>query len=240
MEEFPRRLLREALEIAITKTLKLTDSNTHVFRTTIDATSAAGQVLKQIGFLAARSVLVLNIDVDELLEFDLESSSPYVNMRMVPMRKAVTMLSNAELANAWIQVYSQSARLDPATPELLGTKELISISLGDPDLDRDASIAAFVGDRLVGICPVYNVGLPDEVELGVVGSIEKSADFDSAISLALLRAVAERVKPRGIRHLIAEVDTDSWYAVHTFARIPGKVGEELTSYMYVPRWRQSD
>lgn len=190
--------------------------------------------LQELGFLLARGVYVVSIEVSDLLR------SPKVEvltpLRLTSLQEATALVSEDELTAVWTDAYGRAARLDPATLEELTGDERRALLLGDEELNADLSVCAFLDERLVGVCPVYGGSGELERELGAVGVAAPWLERHSEISLAMLRDVADRAAGAGVSRILAEVDADAPSSVYIFADLPGRVVESLVSLMYVPKW----
>ena len=205
-----------------------------LLRVTLEAGSPLLPRLQALGFLLVRGVHVLALDVADLLRAP--GAAADGALRMVPLAAARSLVSEDELMDALEQAYGRAARLDPATPENLSGEERRSLFLEAEDLDEQLSVCALEGESLVGICPVHTGEDERERELGAVGVIAGWGERHTEVSLAMIRAVAEVVEVRGVERLVAEVDADAPFSVHTYAALPGRVTESLVSLMYVPKW----
>ena len=133
-------------------------------------------------------------------------------------------------------VYGRTARLDPATPDMLRAKEQNELFLGDPDMDANVSVCAVAGGQPVGLCLAYRGTDPLEMEFGPVGVGSDVVDRHQEISLSMVRSAAGRAAELGVKLMQAEVDSDAHWGLYPFADLPGRVVESLVSLMYVPKW----
>ena len=211
-----------------------------LLRVTLDSGAALLPHLRDLGFLDARGVHVVNFAISDLLnEEEGVSAGKAPEARLVSLAEAVRLAGEAALIEVWAAAYGRAARLDPATPHVLPAAELRDLLLGDEDLDVHLSVCVLASERLVGVCPIYrSPGDPLQVELGTVGVGAGESEQHQAVSSLLLRAAAERAAEMGVERLVAEVDADAPESVYLFAGLPGRVSESLVSLMYVPRWNR--
>lgn len=225
--ELAGALLSEALAA-------LADLQPLLLRVTVEEDTELLPALQGLGFLLARGVYVVAIDVPDLLSSPDEGVPK--SLRLISLKDATALVSEDELAAVWADAYGSAARLDPATLGELTSEERRALFLGDEGLDADLSVCAFLDERLVGVCPIYGGSGDLERELGTVGVAAPWLERHSEISLAMLRDVADRAAIIGIARILAEVDADSPSSVYVFADLPGRVVESLVSLMYVPQW----
>ena len=225
----------EALETLLAEAqAALAPHRPSVLRVTVESGSALLPHLHALGFLFVRGVYVLALQVADLVRAPAAAADQA--LRLVLPAEARALASEGEIMAAWEEAYGRGARLDPATPDALSEEERRSLFLGYEDLDTELSVCAFEDDKLVGICPVHVGNAERERELGAVGVAAGWEERNTEMSHAMIRAVAERAEARGVERLLAEVDADAPYSVHTYAALPGRVVESLVSLMYVPRW----
>lgn len=215
----------------------LAEHRPSVMRVTVASASPLLPHLRRLGFLSVRGVHILELQVADLLEA--AGSSHDGAFHLLPLEEARPLVPDDDLMTVWEQAYARAARLDLATPEMLFAEERRSLFLGDEDLDTALSICAFSGDSLVGICPVYSGDDEREREIGTTGVADGWEGRHVEASLAMIRGAAARAQAEGVELLVAEVDADAPYIVHTYAALPGKVVESLESLMYVPQWDDS-
>lgn len=209
-----------------------------LLRVTLDSGSPFLSPLRQLGFLDTRNVYVVGFRIPELLQ--VEDASAYLpSIRLVSLAEALVTTSEEALTELWLEIYGHAARIDPATPHQLSATELHDLFLGDGNLDHSVSVCAFDGERLVGICPAYETGAAQDMELGTVGVETKSMGRHQEISLAMLRSASRRAANKGIERFSLEVDSDSHWSLYPSADLPGQVEEVLVSLMYVPKWASS-
>lgn len=208
-----------------------------LLRVTLDADARLLSSLREQGFLDARGVHLVSIEVLDLLDY---GSGLGVDagaaIDMVSLAEATHILEEKALVKVWLEAYGRAARLDPVTAGALSEVELRDLFLVDEDLNTDVTVCAVEGERLVGVCPVYRTNEPLQMELGTVGVGDSELRRHQAVSLAMLRNAAERAAGRGVERFIAEVDADAPDTVYLFAELPSRVTESLVSLMYVPNW----
>ena len=231
----PAEVARELAGVLLSEALAVVaDLQPLLLRVTLEEDTELLPALQELGFLLARGVYVVAIEVPDLV------SSPNVGapkaLRLISLKEATALVSEDELTAVWTDAYGRAARLDPATLGELTGDERRALFLGDEELDADLSVCAFLDERLVGVCPVYGGSGGMERELGTVGVAAPWLDLHPEISLAMLRDVADRAASEGVARLLAEVDADAPMSVYVFADLPGRVVESLVSLMYVPRW----
>jgi len=205
-----------------------------LLRVTVGQDSDLLPHLQKLGFLFARGVYVVAFEVPDLLGAAEEES--LAALRLVSLGEAAALAAEEELMAVWAEAYGRSARLDPATLGVLSAEELRALFLGDEDMDWDLSVCAFAGGELVGVCPAYRGSGDVERELGAVGVAASWLEWQSVISVAMVRSVAGRAAGRGVERVVAEVDADAPSSVYAFAELPGRVVESLVSLMYTPNW----
>lgn len=227
MREQASALLSEALTV-------LSDQQPLLFRVTIEHDAHLLPLLQELGFLFARGVHLVAIDVPTLLRSPVRALPGHLRMRS--LNESTALVSTDDLTAVWAEAYGRAARLDPATLGELTVEELHALFPGDQDLDAHLTVCAFEGNQLVGVCPVYR-GDDDLVcELGTVGVADPWVAMESEISMAMLGAMARRAASMGVQRLIVEVDADAPSSVYLYADVPGRVLESLISLMYVPKW----
>src|SRR5690625_1037601 len=225
--EMAKALLIEARAI-------LSDRQPLLLRVTLEQDAHLLPLLQELGFLFARGVHLVAIDVPTLLGSPVRALPGHLRMRS--LNESTALVSTDDLTAVWAEAYGRAARLDPATLGELTVEELHALFPGDQDLDAHLTVCAFEGDQLVGVCPVYR-GDDDLVcELGTVGVADPWVAMESEISMAMLGAMARRAASMGVERLIAEVDADAPSSVYLYADVPGRVLESLISLMYVPKW----
>lgn len=105
-------------------------------------------------------------------------------------------------------------------------------------LNPDISSCAFIQDELVGIGMVYASGKPEEVELGLIGVLEKHLPSHQEITLAMLTQSIDNAIKAGTTRLAAEVDSDDPWTLYTLADLPFEVADESISLVWPPRWNE--
>lgn len=211
-----------------------------LLRVTLESDSPFLSPLRRLGFLDTRNVYIVGFWILQLLQEEEEVAVDYIpSIRLVSLEEALATASEKALTELWLEVYGHTARIDPATPHQLSAPELQDLFLGDENLDRSVSVCAFDGERLVGICPAYETGAAQEMELGTVGVETKSMGRHQEISLAMLRSAARRAANKGMERFSLEVDSDSHWSLYPSADLSGQVEEVLVSLMYVPKWASS-
>lgn len=212
-----------------------------VMRVTLVHDSPLVAPLQKVGFHLSRSVLVVEFDVQELLaQPPVSDARAGQQLQLVSLREALDLSSEEELLDLWLDVYGQTAHLDPVSKGLLSAEEWRELFLGDASLDSGASVCVFTDGRPIGICPVYLGSAPAEMELGTVGVGTRFMDLHREASLLMVTDVARRVAPLGVKRLLVEVDSDAPWGLYAFADLPGRVVETLASLMLVPRWDAGD
>lgn len=210
-----------------------------MLRVTLESGSPLLPPLRRLGFLDTRTVFVVGFDVPGILRMSAPlAADAHPRVRLVSLAQALEAVSEEALTALWLEVYGRTARLDPATPHQISTKEQHEMFLGDGELDRSVSVCALEGERLVGICPAYRTNDPLGIELGSVGVGSGSLERHQELSVAMVRSAASRAATTGVRRMSVEVDSDAPWGLYAVADLPGRVVESLVSLMYVPKWSQ--
>lgn len=148
----PAEVARELAGVLLSEALAVVaDLQPLLLRVTLEEDTELLPALQELGFLLARGVYVVAIEVPDLV------SSPNVGapkaLRLISLKEATALASEDELTAVWTDAYGRAARLDPATLGELTGDERRALFLGDEELDADLSVCAFLDERLVGVCP---------------------------------------------------------------------------------------
>lgn len=230
--------LSDALAETLTElTQKTASLKPLLFRTTVASHSPLLPALSNHGFLQTRHVYEPALRLDERLTMELSRwRDPVVKggrLRVTTFSENPHQSALADLAQ---EVYQRTSRLDPATPNMLEPGELWGALLDG--LNPDISSCAFIQDELVGIGMVYASGKPEEVELGLIGVLEKHLPSHQEITLAMLTQSIDNAIKAGTTRLAAEVDSDDPWTLYTLADLPFEVADESISLVWPPRWNE--
>lgn len=208
-----------------------------LFRVTVASESSLLRALRSAGFMVARHVFEPTLDprVAAVNTMALPDGA-----ELISLSAARRQFGDAALSGIYLEVYSRSSRLDPATPECLTAEELAGLLFADEQLAMDLSCCAVLNGVPVGLVPVFRGDAQYQFELGPFGVADGHIGRHEEFSQQMLNWVfrASLNAPWLAEQFTAEIDSDDPYTLYACAALPFRAAAESVSLFWAPHWQQ--